>query len=127
MRLELLALRLHPSCDEPRRLLAVRIVRQLVCRRVVQLERAQARALKCRAEAHLDDTVLVGHEPVVGLGEELAAVVRSLDVRDEEHAAGLEEGGEEARRVVDRGEVVGRRAALHGKGGNGRDVKGRDV
>ena len=34
---------------------------------------------------------------MVGLGEELAAVVRGFDVRDEERAAGLEEGREEAR------------------------------
>ena len=110
-------------------------MRQLVRRSIVQLELDEARALERGAEALLGDAVAMGHEPVVGLGEELAAVVRGLDVRDEERAAGLEEGREEARRVVDRGEVVEGRTTLEfvvcrrrreGKGRGGKGKRGRD-
>ena len=102
------------------------VVRQLVRRDVLPLERAQARAVERGAEARLGDAVSVRDEPVGRLGEELAAVVCGFDVRDEERAAGLEEGGEEARRVVDRGEVVERCAALRikiGERGMGSEVK----
>ena len=112
-------------------------MRQLVRRSIVQLELDEARALERGAEALLGDAVAMGHEPVVGLGEELAAVVRGLDVRDEERAAGLEEGREEACRVVDRGEVVEGRATLGfvDGGGEGRgekekrgtDERGKDI
>ena len=51
-------------------------------------------------------------EVVVGLGEELAAVRRGLDVQNDERAAWPEEGGEEARHALERGEVVERRGAL---------------
>ena len=98
-------MRLHAARDEPRRACLLQDARQRKHRRVLQLK-CQARALERGAEARLRDAVSVRDEPVGRLGEELAAVVGGLDVRDEERAAGLEEGGEEARRVVDRGEVV---------------------
>ena len=89
-------------------------MRQLVRRDVLPLERAQARAVERGAEARLGDAVPVRDEPVVRLGEELAAVRFGLDVCDEEGPPGLEERRERARRVVDRGEVVVGRAALRG-------------
>ena len=75
-------------------------------RRVLHRKRAQPRALKRRAQLRLADAVPVWDEPVVRLGEELAAVLLGLDVRDEEGPPGLEERRERACGFVDRGEVV---------------------
>ena len=58
----------------------MRIVRQLVHRSFVQHERAERHALERRAEALLGDAVAVRNEPVVGLGEELAASSAALIV-----------------------------------------------
>ena len=107
-------LRLHPPRDEPRRLVPARIMRHALPHHVPHLELAQARALKRRTQLRFADAVPVRDEPVVRLGEELAAVRLGLDVRDDEGPPGLEERRERACGFVDRGEVVVGRAALRG-------------
>ena len=87
-------------------------MRHALLHRVAEVERTEARALERLAEAGLADPVRVRDEPVVRVGEETARVGLGLDVRDEERAARAEEGREEARRVVDGGEVVVGGAAL---------------
>ena len=78
----------------------------------MDIERGEARALERSADARRADAVRVRDERVVRVREELAVVLRGLNIRDEERAARVQVGREGARDVVDRGEVVVRRAAL---------------
>ena len=95
-------------------------VRQLQRRRVLHLECGKVRALERPAQVRLGDPEPVRDEVEVRLGEEQAAVRRGLDVHDDERAARLEEGREEARHVLEGGEVVERCGALLQEGGGGR-------
>ena len=78
----------------------------------MDIERGEARALERGADARRTDAVRVRDERVVRVREELAVVLRGLDVRDDERPAGLEEERERARDVFDGRKVVVGRAAL---------------
>ena len=111
---------LHPTRNKPRHLRrALAEVRHALPERVADVERAERRARERLAEARGRDPVRVRDEPVVRVGEEPARVRLGLDVRDEQRAARPQEGREQARRVVDRREVVVRRAALVSGEGRG--------